>query len=128
MINLRELYRYVFYKPVYFDVKNIWVDDQLLSGHLTCWYKLYNISGTGAMIRSNLDLNDLRNVIFHFPLKLEVEHFLLGKVIRKSKIKDDEFEYGIRFKIKESDQSKLIKSINLLQLKRKKIVEKKPMY
>jgi hypothetical protein len=114
----RELYRHNFYDPVHIDLRGLWIDDELTPGFSLHEFKVMNISGSGMNFQSNLDFPHGKKVNVQFAIKLDVEHLLKGQVVRREKITDGIYSYAVKFNITTGDQIKLIRSINLLQLKR----------
>lgn len=123
----REFFRFNFHDPLDIYFRAIWKDRMLLEGHFSYWYKLCNISGGGMSFISNIDISPQDKYYIQFPIEFDVEHVLNGKVVRKSKVDENQFEYAVEFNLKEKDRAKLIKSINYLQTKKNKFIEKKQM-
>ena len=119
MVKERELYRHHFYEPVQLDLRGLWLDDEIMSGFNLHMFKLMNISGSGMNFISDLSLPANKKVSILFSLTLDSEHLLKGVVVRREQRNDTTYAYAVKFNITSGDQLRLIKSINLLQIKKK---------
>jgi hypothetical protein len=114
----RELFRFNFYEPVNLDMRAVWIDDELTPGYNLYWFKLFNLSGSGMSFQSDLDFPHGKKIHVQLALKLDTEHVLKGQIVRRERITDQLYSYAVKFNIATGDQIKLIRSINLLQIKR----------
>lgn len=114
----RELFRHHFVEPVHLDLRALWVDDEILPGFNLHSFRLLNISGSGMQVETDLELPPAQKIHVQFAFKLDGEHLLKGQVIRRGKINDNVYTFAVKFNISVGDQIKLIRAINLLQLKK----------
>jgi hypothetical protein len=119
----RELYRHHFIDPIHLDLRGLWIDDEMMPGFNLHQFKLMNISGSGMSVETDFQLPSQRKVHMQFSFQLEGEHLLKGKVVRQLTITDGVYCFGVEFNISVGDQAKLIRSINLLQLKKNQFLK-----
>jgi c-di-GMP-binding flagellar brake protein YcgR len=118
----RKLYRHYFGKPEPIYVALIKVGYKNLERPKAFQAKISNLSGSGASIRSKLDLPIKKNVYVTVDINmLNEKHELDAVLVRKTEHRlSTEYEYGLKFLIDRTDEDKLIRLVNKLSTAFKK--------